>query len=62
MVATNTPVNDVVTIHTKQAPIARIGRDAVPHGLVPRALYWDTPDPYHYVRLGATGPPTERKC
>jgi len=24
---------------------------AVPRGSVPDALYWDTPDPYHYVRL-----------
>src|SRR5262249_10574437 len=23
----------------------------VPRGAVTRALYWDTPDPYHYVRL-----------
>jgi Rieske Fe-S protein len=23
----------------------------VPSGSVPKALYWDTPDPYHYVRL-----------
>jgi glycine/D-amino acid oxidase-like deaminating enzyme/nitrite reductase/ring-hydroxylating ferredoxin subunit len=24
---------------------------AVPHGYVPHALYWDTIDPYHYVRV-----------
>ncbi|HTM84119.1 MAG TPA: hypothetical protein VL179_04305, partial [Mycobacterium sp.] len=24
---------------------------AVPKGAVVDALYWDTPDPYHYVRL-----------
>ncbi|HEX8560254.1 MAG TPA: FAD-dependent oxidoreductase [Pyrinomonadaceae bacterium] len=52
VVATNTPVNDVVAIHTKQAPYrtyvvgARVAR-----GSVPRALLWDTEDPYHYVRL-----------
>lgn len=52
IVATNSPISDFVAIHTKQAPYrtyAIAGR--VPQGSVPRALYWDTPDPYHYVRL-----------
>ncbi|HZI65786.1 MAG TPA: FAD-dependent oxidoreductase, partial [Thermoanaerobaculia bacterium] len=52
VVATNSPVNDRVVIHTKQAPYrtyvvgARVAR-----GSVPRLLLWDTSDPYHYVRL-----------
>ncbi|MGZ8196852.1 MAG: FAD-dependent oxidoreductase [Burkholderiales bacterium] len=52
VVATNSPVNDRVAMHTKQAPYrtyvvaARIRAGAVPH-----LLLWDTPDPYHYVRL-----------
>jgi glycine/D-amino acid oxidase-like deaminating enzyme/nitrite reductase/ring-hydroxylating ferredoxin subunit len=52
VVATNTPVNDLVVVHTKQAPYmtyviaARVPRDSVTH-----ALYWDTGDPYHYIRL-----------
>ena len=52
VVATNTPVNDRVAIHTKQAPYVTyvIGMQ-VPKGSVARALFWDTPDPYHYVRL-----------
>jgi glycine/D-amino acid oxidase-like deaminating enzyme/nitrite reductase/ring-hydroxylating ferredoxin subunit len=52
VVATNTPVNDWVTIHTKQAAYRTyvIGV-RVPKGSITRALYWDTPDPYHYVRL-----------
>jgi glycine/D-amino acid oxidase-like deaminating enzyme/nitrite reductase/ring-hydroxylating ferredoxin subunit len=52
VVATNTPVNDIVTIHTKQAAYRTfvVGMP-VSRGAVPRALYWDTPDPYHYVRL-----------
>jgi Rieske Fe-S protein len=35
----------------------RIPRGAVPRGAVPRGLYWDTEEPYHYVRLadGADG-------
>jgi glycine/D-amino acid oxidase-like deaminating enzyme/nitrite reductase/ring-hydroxylating ferredoxin subunit len=56
VVATNTPVNDVVTIHTKQAPYRTYVIGArVPRGAVARALYWDTPDPYHYVRLQSAG-------
>lgn len=52
VVATNTPVNDRVAIHTKQAPyITYVIGVRVPAGSVERALYWDTPDPYHYVRV-----------
>jgi glycine/D-amino acid oxidase-like deaminating enzyme/nitrite reductase/ring-hydroxylating ferredoxin subunit len=56
VVATNTPVNDWVAIHTKQAAYRTfvIGL-RVPKGSVTRALYWDTPDPYHYVRLQNAG-------
>lgn len=52
VVATNTPINDLVVVHTKQAPYmtyvvgARVPKDSVTH-----ALYWDTGDPYYYVRL-----------
>ena len=57
VVATNTPVNDRVTIHTKQAPYRTyvIGL-RVPRRSVTRALYWDTEDPYHYVRTAALSP------
>ncbi|MEA2711475.1 MAG: hypothetical protein QOF78_4076 [Phycisphaerales bacterium] len=52
VVATNTPVNDRVAIHTKQhAYRTYVLGFKVPKGAVPRALYWDTMDPYHYVRL-----------
>ena len=51
VVATNTPVNDLVAIHTKQAPyLSYVIGATVPRGAVPAALYWDTLDPYHYVR------------
>jgi glycine/D-amino acid oxidase-like deaminating enzyme/nitrite reductase/ring-hydroxylating ferredoxin subunit len=55
VMATNTPVNDRLVIHTKQAAYRTyvIGI-AVPSGSVPKALYWDTGNPYHYMRLGAT--------
>ncbi len=52
VVATNTPVNDRVAIHTKQAPyVTYVIGVVVPKGSVTQALYWDTGDPYHYVRL-----------
>jgi glycine/D-amino acid oxidase-like deaminating enzyme/nitrite reductase/ring-hydroxylating ferredoxin subunit len=52
VVATNTPINDMVAIHTKQAPyMTYVVAAPVPYGSVHRALFWDTDDPYHYVRL-----------
>jgi glycine/D-amino acid oxidase-like deaminating enzyme/nitrite reductase/ring-hydroxylating ferredoxin subunit len=52
VVATNSPVNDLITMHTKQSPYRTYALSArVPAGSVPHALFWDTTDPYHYVRL-----------
>jgi glycine/D-amino acid oxidase-like deaminating enzyme/nitrite reductase/ring-hydroxylating ferredoxin subunit len=60
VVATNTPVNDLVTMHTKQHPYRTYVIGAmVPKGLIEYGLWWDTgdmesrwvTDPYHYVRL-----------
>ncbi len=52
VVATNTPFNDFVTMHTKQAPyMTYVLAFGVPRGSVTRALYWDAQNPYHYVRL-----------
>ena len=60
VVATNTPVNDLVTMHTKQFPYRSYVIGAtIPKGSVIPALWWDTGDqnskwvtmPYHYVRL-----------
>jgi len=54
VVATNSPFNDFVTIHTKQAAyISYVLGFEVPKGSVTKALYWDTESPYHYVRLQA---------
>ena len=52
VVTTNTPVNDMVAIHTKQSPWRTyvVGL-RVPKGSVNVALYWDTEEIYHYVRL-----------
>ncbi|HEX2270428.1 MAG TPA: FAD-dependent oxidoreductase [Pyrinomonadaceae bacterium] len=56
VVATNTPVNDRVAIHTKQAPyVTYVIGAVVPKGSITRALYWDTIDPYHYIRLQSEG-------
>jgi glycine/D-amino acid oxidase-like deaminating enzyme/nitrite reductase/ring-hydroxylating ferredoxin subunit len=51
VVATNTPVNDMFAMHTKQYPY-RTYAVAFPirRGSVTAALYWDTEDPYHYIR------------
>lgn len=51
VVATNTPMNNLIAVHVKQAAYQTyvIGV-LVPRGLAPRALLWDTLDPYHYVR------------
>jgi glycine/D-amino acid oxidase-like deaminating enzyme/nitrite reductase/ring-hydroxylating ferredoxin subunit len=52
VVATNVPINEKIPVHTKQAAYrtymigAKIGK-----GIVPHALFWDTGDPYHYVRV-----------
>ncbi|HYO10209.1 MAG TPA: FAD-dependent oxidoreductase [Tepidisphaeraceae bacterium] len=52
VVATNTPVNDRVVMHTKQHPYRTyVLGFKVLKGSVARNLYWDTLDPYHYVRL-----------
>jgi glycine/D-amino acid oxidase-like deaminating enzyme/nitrite reductase/ring-hydroxylating ferredoxin subunit len=54
VVATNAPINDWVAIHTKQAPYRTYVIAAlVPRGTVTKGLYWDTLDPYHYVRVQA---------
>jgi len=59
VVATNTPINDLVVIHAKQAAYRTYVVAAhVPRGSIVRALYWDGSwygaDPYHYVRLGCS--------
>lgn len=54
--ATNSPVNDRVTIHTKQVPMRTYAMAGlVPRGSVEDALAWDTLWPYHYVRLQPAG-------
>jgi glycine/D-amino acid oxidase-like deaminating enzyme/nitrite reductase/ring-hydroxylating ferredoxin subunit len=60
VIATNSPINDLVTMHTKQhAYRTYVIATEVPKGSLPYSLWWDTGDqdspwvakPYHYVRL-----------
>ncbi|HYC38941.1 MAG TPA: FAD-dependent oxidoreductase [Chitinophagaceae bacterium] len=59
VVATNSPENNRVTMHTKQFPFRTYVIGAkIPKGSLPAGLWWDTGDmdakwytaPYHYVR------------
>lgn len=52
--ASNAPVIDRVTLHTKQFPYISyaVGLE-VPRGALEPGLFWDTADPYHYLRLRA---------
>jgi glycine/D-amino acid oxidase-like deaminating enzyme/nitrite reductase/ring-hydroxylating ferredoxin subunit len=51
VIATNSPISNRFAIHTKQAPYRTfVVAGKVPAGAVPRILFWDTLDPYHYVR------------
>ncbi|MFO0576532.1 MAG: FAD-dependent oxidoreductase [Polyangia bacterium] len=52
VIATNAPINSLVELPLKQAAYrSYVVALRITKGTVPRALYWDTEDPYHYVRL-----------
>ena len=52
VVATNTPFNDRVVMHTKQAGYRTyVLALEVARGTLPEVLLWDVGDPYYYVRL-----------
>jgi glycine/D-amino acid oxidase-like deaminating enzyme/nitrite reductase/ring-hydroxylating ferredoxin subunit len=52
VIATNSPIHDLVALHTKQAPYRTYAMGfEIELGKLDDALYWDTQDPYHYVRL-----------
>ena len=54
VVATNTPINNLFKIHTKQAPYqSYVVAMRVPRYSYQYALYWDDQDPYHYVRFAS---------
>jgi glycine/D-amino acid oxidase-like deaminating enzyme/nitrite reductase/ring-hydroxylating ferredoxin subunit len=52
IVATNTPFVTRIALHVKQAAYRTYAIAAsVPAGTIPDALYWDTAEPFHYLRL-----------
>jgi glycine/D-amino acid oxidase-like deaminating enzyme/nitrite reductase/ring-hydroxylating ferredoxin subunit len=52
VVATNSPINDRFAIHTKQYPYRSYAIAArIPKGQLRPALFWDTANPYHYIRV-----------
>lgn len=52
VVATNSPINNLFAIHTKNpAYRSYVIGVLVPPGRMERSLFWDTADPYHYLRL-----------
>jgi glycine/D-amino acid oxidase-like deaminating enzyme/nitrite reductase/ring-hydroxylating ferredoxin subunit len=52
VVATNTPINNMITMHTRQSAYRTYVISAkIPAGTLEDALYWDTGDPYHYMRI-----------
>ena len=56
--ATNSPILGPQAIHAKQAAyLTYVIGARVPAGAVPHGLYWDTEDPYHYVRVQPSAAP-----
>lgn len=57
VIATDTPFNDRLAIHTKQASYRTYAVAAPIEPGSTRALFWDMEDPFHYVRVqpGADG-------
>lgn len=52
VIATNTPINDRVAMHTKQAAYRTyVIAYRIPKNRYPGFLLWDMEDPYHYVRI-----------
>lgn len=56
VIATNAPISETYGLYTANAPYRTYAVAArVPRGSLERALFWDTPDPYHYLRLQKSG-------
>jgi glycine/D-amino acid oxidase-like deaminating enzyme/nitrite reductase/ring-hydroxylating ferredoxin subunit len=52
VITTNSPISDRFALHTKMAPYRSYAMAfEIKKASLPDALYWDTEDPYHYVRL-----------
>lgn len=52
VIATNAPISETYGLYTANAPYRTyVVAARIPRGYCERALFWDTPDPYHYIRL-----------
>jgi len=61
IVATNVPINDRFVMETKIEPFRTYVISApIAKKAVPKALFWDSGDPYHYVRLAHSDNPNEK--
>jgi len=57
VIATNNPFEGGTSLHNKVAAYITYAIAAeIPKGATAPALYWDTEDPYHYVRFQPAGP------
>lgn len=58
VVATHSPVNDWMVLHSKQAAYRTYVLGVrIPKDSVPRILLWDTGDPYHYASIHSADKP-----
>ncbi|SRR6266540_232514 len=56
VIATNGLFHPRIAVHSKQAPYRTyVVAFRIPKDSLPDALYWDTSDPYHYIRLEIEG-------
>lgn len=52
VVATNSPISNIVSLHTKQAAYRTyVVGFLIPRGSIRKGLYWDNAEPFHYVRV-----------
>jgi glycine/D-amino acid oxidase-like deaminating enzyme/nitrite reductase/ring-hydroxylating ferredoxin subunit len=56
VVTTNASISDYVVTHAKQEPYRTfVVGIKIPKDSMPPMLLWDTPDPYHYIRIQPMG-------
>lgn len=57
IIATNSPIYDRLTMHTKLTAYRTfVIAGKIPKNYVPKGLYYDTLDPYHYIRTVSSTP------
>ncbi|MDQ3019345.1 MAG: FAD-dependent oxidoreductase [Bacteroidota bacterium] len=61
VIATNSPISDYLSMHTKQVAYRTyVVAFEIEKNSIPTALYWDTEDPYHYIRIQPAGDKDEK--